>query len=91
MRILLQLALALPFAVSAQEIVREPFTFTCNAESLMALKALYLCQLDNKITACGSLSGFLAGRPVTRAQADQARQMLSGARGRTLIRPRTGI
>ncbi len=53
----------------------------------MALKALYICQANDKYGACGSLMGYLAGRSVTPKAATEAQNLIRQAATTTLVPP----
>ncbi len=55
----------------------------------MALKALYLCQNEDQFGKCGSLAGYLAGRPLSEAAQKEAQDLIRQAADKTLSSPQS--
>lgn len=62
--------------------------FQCSSnESLMALKALYLCGNEPEFGPCKSLAGYLAGRPLPDAEVKAAKALIQDAMEKKLASP----
>ncbi len=53
----------------------------------MALKALYLCQNEAEFGRCGSLTGYLAGRPLSASAQAEAKALIAAAASKTVVPP----
>lgn len=82
--------LALALLGSAGAEAPESKIFVCSSnESLMALKALYLCQNEEQFGRCGSLAGYLAGRPISETAQKEAKELIRQAADKTLTPPQS--
>lgn len=67
-------------------------SFSCQENSgIWALKALYLCQVEPRFGACGSLAGHLAGRSLPEERSRAALALIEKARHTNLSIPETQV